>query len=259
MKTRGLLSIILYFSFYSATLAHSNSLPGNLLSSDSVSHDHSDDPYLDPNNKGISLVKEEKYEEQNKFLSEEIKKNESDRNAYFNRGIVRWHLNDAANACRDWSSVLALGDTAAFKLLDKNCHGSMIVDEDTIPSTQYHKMWSVEKKDNKTLSASTGAITLADEMPEFPGGTDALLDYFEKNLKYPVAAREHKIQGRVYVNFILSRKGKVLFPYVTRGIGSGCNEEAIRVIRAMPQWKPGKQKGKPALVRYNLPVNFSLK
>jgi len=215
------------------------------------------DPFMDSNNKGVNLIKEEKYEEANKFFSEEIKKNESDANAYFNRGTVLWHLNDETHACRDWSSLLALGDTAAFKLLDKNCHGAMVIEDDTIHSVQYHKMWANEKKDDKTMSQSARAVNIADEMPEFPGGTDALINYLQKNVNIPATAKANHVSGTVVVNFIVSRKGHVLFPYVTRGIGSGCNEEAIRVIKKMPTWKPGKQKGKPVLVRYNLPVSFA--
>lgn len=215
------------------------------------------DQYLDPNNKGVSLIKEEKYEEANKFFSDEIKKNESNANAYFNRGTVLWHQNDETHACRDWSYLLALGDTAAFKLLDKNCHGTMVIEGDTIPSKVYHKMWANEKKDDKTMSSNSRALIIADEMPEFPGGTDALIEYLQKHINNPVSAKEHHLRGTVVVNFLISGKGKILFPYVTRGIGNVCNEEAIRVIKNMPAWKPGKQKGKPVLVRYNLPVTFA--
>ncbi|MCX6292179.1 MAG: energy transducer TonB [Bacteroidetes bacterium] len=210
------------------------------------------------NSQGINLAKQEKYEEASQLFSEEIKKNETNRDAYFNRGVVKWQLNDVSNACRDWSAVLALGDTETFKLLDKNCHGSMVVDEDTIPSAQYHKMWANEKKDDKTMSSNANAKTIVDEMPEFPGGTDALIEYFQKNIKATSAMNpKNRVDGRVYVNFIISRKGKILFPYVTRGIGKEQDAEAIRVIKNMPAWKPGKQGGKPVLVRYNLPVHFS--
>src|SRR5262249_18383701 len=152
--------------------------------------------------------------------------------AYFNRGVARFELNDRANACRDWSAVLALGDTATFKLLDSHCHGEMIIGDDTIHSKQYHKIFAVEKKDAKALSSSVKAQNIADEMPEYPGGMDALLSYFEKNLKYPSSARLNKLQGRVYVNFIVSGKGKILFPYVVRGIGKECDDEAVRLVRS---------------------------
>jgi len=211
---------------------------------------------VDPADQGVSLIKAEKYDEANQLFTNEIKKDESNRDAYFNRGVVSYSLNNTANACRDWSAVLALGDTAMFKLLDKNCHGSMVIDEDTIPSSQYHKMFADEKKTAKTPTANSATI-IADQMPEFPGGTDALLDYFQKNIKFPESARSKGIAGTVYVNFIVSRKGKILFPYIQRGIETGCNEEALRIVKNMPAWKPGKLKGKPIPVRFNLPVRFS--
>lgn len=220
---------------------------------------HGDAQFIDPNSPGVTLIKQEKYEEANQLLTNEIVKNESNSLAYFNRGVVRWNMGDASNACRDWSAVLALGDTATFKLLDKNCHGSMVIDEDTIASSQYHRMWTPEKKDARTLSSNSKASSLVEEMPEFPGGIEALLNYLQKNIKYPSHARDKNVQGRVYINFIVGKKGKILFPYVARGIGGGCDEEALRVIRNMPHWKPGKQNGKPVAVRFNLPVKFSLR
>ncbi len=214
------------------------------------------DQNIDPNNKGVILIKEAKYEEANKFFSEEIKKDESDKDAYLNRGNALWEMNEEENACRDWSYLLALGDTAAFKLLDAKCHGTMVIEGDTLHAVQYHKMFA---NDKKKLSSNAAAMTIVDEMPEFPGGTKALIEYLQKNIKYPESARKQKIEGHVYINFVISRKGKILLPYVVRGIDKACNEEALRVIRNMPSWKPGKQKGKPMLVRYNLPVSFALK
>lgn len=95
-------------------------------------------------------------------------------------------------------------------------------------------------------------------MPEFPGGEAGLIDYFNKNVHYPNSAKEKGIQGRVYINFIISKTGKVMYPYVVRGIGGDCDKEALRVIRQMPNWKPGKEQGKAVLVRYNLPVKFTM-
>lgn len=213
----------------------------------------------DLNDRGINLIKDEKYSEAGLFYGEEIKKNEGDKDAWFNRGVVNWAMSDTLNACRDWSAVLALGDTETFKLLDKNCHGSMIIEDDTIPKAIYHRMWAAEKADNKTLSINSMAINVADEMPQFPGGDRALLQYLKENMKDPPSARPNLVTGTVYINFIVSRKGKVLFPYVVRGVDSGWDEEALHVIRSMPLWKPGKLHGKPVLVRYNLPVKINLK
>lgn len=204
---------------------------------------------------GIELIKDQKFDEANSIFSSEINKDAGNKEAYFNRGVVNWVTSNPANACRDWSSVLALGDTAAFKLLDKNCHGNMIVEDDTIPKKIYRKIFAASKE-IKTISANTNAINVADEMPKFTGGDEGLVFYLKTNTKYPEKAKQKKIEGTVYVNFIISKNGKVLYPYVIRGIGGGCDEEALRVVRAMPGWIPGKLKGVPVLVRYNLPVRF---
>lgn len=212
---------------------------------------------LDDNGQGVSLIKDEKYSEANSFLTNEINKNDLNREAYFNRGVARWELNQPEEACRDWSAVLALGDTATFLLLDSKCGGSMILEKDTLSSKQYRKIFAQKKTDDQT-GGDSKVQNIADQMPEFPGGTEALYNYLKSNLKYPDKARKAKTEGRVYVNFVVSRTGKVLYPYVERGIGHGCNEEAVRLVKNMPPWKPGKQKGKPVLVRYIIPVSFRL-
>ena len=82
--------------------------------------------------------------------------------------------------------------------------------------------------------------------------------YLAENIKYPQMAKESGIQGRVFVTFVVERDGRVTDVRVLRGIGGGCDEEAIRVVAAMPKWAPGKQRGKPVRVQYNLPVKFTL-
>lgn len=206
---------------------------------------------------GLLLIKNEKYEEASKFFTGAINKDESDRDAYFKRGVSNWHLNDSLSACRDWSAVLALGDTATYLLLQKNCHGNMIFEDDTVPASQVRKLFVTPAKTSAPGYPTTFAKTVVEEMPQFPGGESALIDYFNKNLKYPATAKGKGIQGRVYINFIISKNGKVLYPYVVRGIDKECDKEALRLIRNMPVWKPGKEKGKAVLVRYNLPVRFS--
>ena len=99
---------------------------------------------------------------------------------------------------------------------------------------------------------------IVEEMPEYPGGEKKLLEYVGKSVKYPQIARESGIQGRVFVNFVIEPDGSVSNVKVLRGIGGGCDEEAMRVIKSMPKWKPGKQRGKAVRVTYTLPVNFKL-
>lgn len=99
---------------------------------------------------------------------------------------------------------------------------------------------------------------VVEEMPQFPGGDAKLYEYIQKNLKYPMMARESDIQGRVFVNFVVEPDGSISKVNVMRGIGGGCDEEAVRVIESMPKWKPGKQRGSAVRVSYTVPIIFKL-
>jgi len=94
--------------------------------------------------------------------------------------------------------------------------------------------------------------------PEFPGGLEAMYKFLAQNIKYPQLARENNITGKVYVTFVVEKDGSVSNARVLRDIGGGCGAEAIRVVKSMPKWTPGKQRGKAVRVQYNLPVNFNL-
>lgn len=100
---------------------------------------------------------------------------------------------------------------------------------------------------------------IVEEMPSFPGGEGQLVKYLSDNIKYPAIARENNITGTVFVTFVVGPDGSVKDVKVLRGIGGGCDEEAKRVVMAMPKWKAGKQRGKSVSVQYNLPIRFTLK
>lgn len=102
-------------------------------------------------------------------------------------------------------------------------------------------------------------FVVVEEMPEFPGGRDAMMPWISANIKYPPEAVKEKISGKVYVNFTVSASGKVKDVVVTKSVSPSLNEEAVRVISSMPDWKPGKQAGKSVAVKYNVPVEFKLK
>ena len=95
-------------------------------------------------------------------------------------------------------------------------------------------------------------------MPEFPGGTEALLKYISDNIQYPQYAKEHNIEGKVFVNFVIDTTGKVIRVKVVKGVDPSLDAEAVRVIESLPLWKPGMQKGKPVMVLFTIPINFSL-
>jgi protein TonB len=101
-------------------------------------------------------------------------------------------------------------------------------------------------------------FTVVESMPTYPGGDAARMKFLQENIKYPQMARESGIQGTVYVTFVVEPDGSVSDVRVLRGIGGGCDEEAVRVIKAMPKWIPGKQRGKPVRVQFNMPIKFTL-
>ena len=101
-------------------------------------------------------------------------------------------------------------------------------------------------------------FTVVENDPEFPGGMEALYKYLRENIKYPSLARDNNITGKVYVTFVVERDGSIANPRVLKDIGGGCGQEAIRVVKAMPKWTPGKQRGKAVRVQFNLPVSFNL-
>ena len=101
-------------------------------------------------------------------------------------------------------------------------------------------------------------FVVVEEMPMFPGGEAARVDYLTKNLRYPKLAMETGIEGSVFITFVVMQDGSVSDVRLLRGIGGGCDEEAIRVVKNMPRWIPGRQRGIPVKVQYNMPVRFVL-
>jgi protein TonB len=99
---------------------------------------------------------------------------------------------------------------------------------------------------------------VVEQAPEFPGGTNALYDYLRKNMKYPAICRESGITGRVIVSFTVNKDGSIVDVEVVKGVHPQMDKEAVRVVSAMPKWKPGEQRGKPVRCKFNLPVNFRL-
>lgn len=97
-----------------------------------------------------------------------------------------------------------------------------------------------------------------DEYPEFTGGAKAWTKYMERNLRYPYQAQDANIQGKVFVSFVVEKDGSVTDVKVLRGLGFGCDEEALKVIKKSPLWRPGKNKGIPVRVRYNMAINFQM-
>ncbi len=99
---------------------------------------------------------------------------------------------------------------------------------------------------------------VVEDAPSYPGGDEARIRFLNENIRYPQMARESGIQGTVFITFVVERDGSITDVRILRGIGGGCDEEAIRVIKSMPKWNPGKQRGRPVRVQFNMPIRFTL-
>ena len=101
-------------------------------------------------------------------------------------------------------------------------------------------------------------LKVVEQMPEFPGGAAKMMEYISKNIVYPTYAFDNGIQGRVFVSFVVERDGSISNVKAMRGIGFGCDEEAIRVIQSMPKWKPARQRGETVRCSYTIPILFKM-
>ena len=142
-----------------------------------------------------------------------------------------------------------------------------IVEDDV--KTETIKIETEDNKDKIVISAPVAAPKVVEEddqvifqvvetMPTFPGGDQALFKFLSDNIRYPVITQENGIQGRVICQFVVNRDGSIVDVEVVRSIDASLDREAIRVIKSMPNWKPGMQRGKAVRVKYTLPVNFRL-
>jgi TonB family protein len=112
---------------------------------------------------------------------------------------------------------------------------------------------------NQQKDGKEKILITCDQMPTFPGGDNALFTFIGKHIVYPENAKKSGVQGKVYVEFVVDKGGSVKEIKISKGIGAGCDEEAVRVIKLMPKWNPGKDKGKVVNVKIVLPIMFALK
>ena len=101
-------------------------------------------------------------------------------------------------------------------------------------------------------------LTIVEEMPTPVGGYDAFYEFVLKNLKYPPAARKAGVEGKVFLQIIVGKDGAIQESTVVKGIGFGCDEEALRVVKSFGKWNPGKQRGRPVVTKFFLPLKFQL-
>jgi len=118
-----------------------------------------------------------------------------------------------------------------------------------------------ETMEKAQLSESPGeedVYMVVEESPEFPGGTNALMGYLRDNMVIPDSCRENNIQGRVLVTFIVEKDGSITKPVVVKSVNHLLDAEALRLVSAMPKWKPGRQNGQAQRVKFTIPINFRL-
>ncbi|MEE1303431.1 MAG: energy transducer TonB [Bacteroidales bacterium] len=113
-------------------------------------------------------------------------------------------------------------------------------------------------QEEKKVSVDDEVFVVVEEQAEFPGGLDSMYAYIQKNLVYPEKAKAEGIEGRVFVTFTIEKDGSISNILIKRAIGGGCEEAAVEMIKNMPKWKPGKQRGKPARFQFVLPIKFEL-
>ena len=113
--------------------------------------------------------------------------------------------------------------------------------------------------EQKVVEQKEEVFLIVEQQPSFPGGVEALQKFLQKEVQYPEIARKAGVEGRVFVTFVVGKDGKIRDVEVARGIGAGCDEEAIRAIKAMPPWIPGKQRGNAVSVRFSMPIAFKLR
>lgn len=151
-----------------------------------------------------------------------------------------------------------------FKLYNKQITYVIIPDESILNKKASKNRDVVESDPNGVddalliepkIQTEDDVVAFAEQMPEFNG---ELFEYIAKNIKYPSEAKEKKIEGKVIVEFIVEKDGSISNAKIVKKAGHGFDEETLRVINAMPNWKPGRQNGKPVRVSYTLPIRFSL-
>lgn len=171
--------------------------------------------------------------------------------------------------CRD-STGIALAENGNGRWIEYDDDFSRVIEKGRILNGLKDGAWIFTSEDggytDTTIYKGGKAINTAankiwssvESIPEFPGGTDAFYKFLSRNMRYPSDARRNHIEGRVIITFVVERNGTLHDVKMSRGIGGGCDEEAVRVIKLSPRWKPGVQNGAPVRVRYSVPITFTL-
>jgi periplasmic protein TonB len=140
---------------------------------------------------------------------------------------------------------------------DVELEEEFIIDVDADVFTEIQEFTPIIFEEEEEIAEDV-IFTVVEDQPEFPGGEAARQQFLSDNLRYPQMAREAGIQGTVFVTFVVEIDGSVTDVRIVRGIGGGCDEEAVRVVKMMPNWEPGRQRGQPVRVQFVMPIRFRL-
>jgi periplasmic protein TonB len=143
------------------------------------------------------------------------------------------------------------GNTAAETVKGETETEAPPVDPDAKPAKEEAPVEPPKPKEEEIFTA-------VEQQAEFPGGMAAFGKFLSKNMKYPAAAQRANVQGKVYIQFVVNTDGSIQNVDVLKSVGFGCDEEAVRVIKTVPRWTPGKQSGRAVRSRFTIPINFQL-
>jgi len=223
-------------------------------------------------NRGNSYLKMDNYfmakSDYDKSLS--INQNHYPSNA--NRAITRYRTKDIQGACEDWYIASNNGIDVSEEYFIKHCKSIIIPQEIKQKGAIKDSEIALKKTDATIVIIKDSIHTMhslqndkdivvidsVEEMPAYPGGDVERIKFLQIMIHYPEIARREGIHGTVYLTFIIETDGSIHNLQVLKGIGGGCDEEAMRVIQAMPKWIPARKNGKPVSVRFNLPIKFTL-
>ncbi|MDX2188491.1 MAG: TonB family protein [Bacteroidota bacterium] len=211
-----------------------------------------------------------------RLANAEIKKNPESNNALLYRGILKVMVSDNWGASLDLSEAISKTKEVNLGYFYRgyvNCNLRKFqeaVNDLHKFSQQFPREEKVHEMIANIMSLSNTKIVLpkeevnedpiymaTEEMPEYVGGMKEMYKFISANINYPSQAMDEEISGRVVLSFVVDAKGNIKNIEVIKPIGGGCEEEAVRVIKKMPAWKPGKMKGKPVNVKFTIPVSFS--
>ncbi len=147
--------------------------------------------------------------------------------------------------------------TTVLNIVDNNVEVTNNVEIDADENTQNVEYQKVEEEE-VVDKQETEIFQIVEDQPDFPGGDESRMKFLQENIKYPQIANESGIEGRVILTFVVEKNGNITDIKVLKDIGGGCGEEAVRVAKIMPKWKPGKQRGKAVRVQFNMPIMFQL-